>query len=144
MTILRLPVVFAALGLSTIIASAADKPYEVMDYGRFFSASFNNAAGKPTLDKKGSAANKGIVVKLGKEGKAAMLFDTDLIRMAGGWTGGFFKPKGVVFDGGHGPNPQPAEGAQMVFETNPTGPGWSKGEDFNDPRKLPTGPGAAT
>ena len=60
MTIPRFPVVFAAFSLSSIIASAADKPYEVMDYGRFFAASFNNGAGKPTLDKKGAAANKGI------------------------------------------------------------------------------------
>ena len=139
----RITLVLAAFGFSTALLSAAEKPYQAMDYGRFFSASFNNAQGKPTFDKKGSAANKGIVVKLGAEGKAAMLFDTELLRMAGGWTGGFFKTKGVVFDGDHGPNPQPPDGAQMVFETNPTGPGWSKGDDFNDPRKLPTGPGAA-
>lgn len=133
----------AVLGFSTG-ALSAEKPYEAMDYGRFFSATFNNTKGKPTFDQKGCAANKGIVVKLGAEEDGAMLFDTDLLRMAGGWTGGFFKKKGVAFDGGHGPNPLPPDGAQMFFETNPTGPGWSKGADFQDPRPLPTGPGAAT
>src|SRR4030095_4999679 len=44
--------------------------------------------------------------------------------------------------GGHGPNPSPADSAQMFFQIN-RGPGCSKGEDFADPRKLPTGPGAA-
>ena len=136
----------AAALLAVSIAQAQEKPkkWEMMDYGRFFSATFNNTLGKPTFVKQGCAANKAIVIKLGTDGNAAMLFDTDLLRMAGGWTGGFFKAKGVAFDGGHGPNPQPPEKAEMYFETNPTGPGWSKGADLNDPRTLPTGPGAAT
>jgi hypothetical protein len=120
------------------------KPYDEMDYGRFIGATFNNEKGKTTLDKAPGSANKGIAIRLGKTGEATMLFDTDLLRMAGGWKGGFFKTVGVAFQGGHGPNPQPAEGAQIVFQTNPTGPGWSKGGKLDDPRKLPTGPGAAT
>ncbi len=132
----------ALLGLTAATAFAANK-WEEMDYGRFLSHTFNNVEGKNTLQtNQGCATNKGIAIKLGKEGDAAMLFDTDLLRMSGGWTGGFVKLKGVVFDGGHGPNPQPAEKANIVFQTNP-GPGWSKGEAFKDPRKLPTGPGAA-
>ena len=50
------------------------------------------------------------------------------------------KLKGVVFDGAHGPNPAPPDNAEIYFQTNP-GPGWSKGDDLEDPRKLPTGPG---
>ncbi len=118
--------------------------WEEMDYGRFISATFNNAEGKPTFEKRGLAANKGIAVRLGKEGNATMLFDTDLLRMAGGWTGGFFKTTGVAFDTKHGPNPKPAEGSEIVFQTHPTGPGWSKAGKLDDPRELPTGPGAAT
>jgi len=121
---------------------ASSKPFEAMDYGRFLSATFHNAEGKSTLNGKGAATNKGIAVKLG-DSAGAMLFDTDLCRMSGGWLGGWVKLKGVAFDGGHGPNPEPASDVKMLFQTNP-GPGWSKGEDFNDPRKLPTGPGAAT
>lgn len=143
MKIPPLPLILAALTLSTG-ALLAQKPYEVMDYGRFLSATFNNAQGKPTFEKKGCAANKGIAIRLGKEGNATMVFDTDLMRMAGGWTGGFLKFEGVAFDGKHGVNPRVADAAQIVFETNPTGPGWSKSADFKDPRKLPSGPGAAT
>ena len=129
------------LGFSAVAAFAAPQ-WEEMNYGPFLTASYLNTEGKSTLDGKGSVANKGIAIKLNKEGSSAMLFDTDLLRMAGGWTGGFVKLKGVVFDGSHGPNPSPIDGAKMFFQTNP-GPGWSKGEELNDPRKLPTGPGAA-
>ncbi len=138
------PILSAAIfGLSTLSALAADW-WEEMDYGRFLSATYLNADGKSTLDgdKTGSAANKGIAVKLGKDATSTQVFDTDLLRMSGGWTGGWIKLRGVVFDGGHGPNPSPVQGANIYFQTNP-GPGWSKGDDFKDPRKLPTGPGAA-
>jgi hypothetical protein len=142
---MKLPRLPLALALWSWTAGLllAQKPYEVMDYGRFLSATFHNAAGKSTFDQKGSSANKGIAIKLGKEGSAAMVFDTELLRMAGGWTGGYLKYTGVAFDGAHGPNPKPPAEAQIVFETNPTGPGWSQGDDFKDPRPLPTGPGAA-
>lgn len=142
MKISRFPVALA-LWCCSAGALLAQKPYEVMDYGRFFSATFHNTQGKPTFDQKGCAANKGIAIKLGKDGTGGMIFDTELMRMAGGWTGGYLKFTGVVFDGAHGPNPKPAAEAQMFFETNPTGPGWSQGDDFKDPRTLPTGPGAA-
>ena len=131
-----------------------------MDYGRFLTATYltqspRDAAGKAERDEKGrpkrgkstletrigSAANKGIAINLG-DNHGAMLFDTDLCRMAGGWTGGYLRLEGVAFEGGHGPNPAPADDATMFFEVN-VGPGWSKGDDFSDPRKLPTGPGAA-
>ena len=133
----------ALLGLSTLSACAANW-WEEMDYGRFLSATYLNAEGKSTLDgdKTAGAVNKGIAVKLGKDADATQVFDTDLLRMAAGWTGGWIKLKGVVFDGGHGPNPGPKDGASIYFQTNP-GPGWSKGDDLKDPRKLPTGPGAA-
>ncbi len=136
----------AVIGLASTAAFAAPAPkakYEEMDYGRFLSASFNNTEGKPAFDKKGCATSKGIAIKLGANNEGAMVFDTDLMRMAGGWTDGFVKYKGVIFDGGHGPNPLPPEKAQIVFQTNPQSPGWSKGDNFSDPRKLPTGPGAA-
>jgi hypothetical protein len=118
------------------------KKWEEMDYGPFLSASYHNTDDKSTINGQGCATNKGIAVKLNKEGTATMLFDTDLLRMSGGWTGGYVNYKGVVFDGSHGPNPSPAPDVQMVFQVNPS-PGWSKGDDFKDPRKLPTGPGAA-
>lgn len=48
-----------------------------------------------------------------------------------------------MFDGAHGPNPSPAKGTSIHFQTNPV-PTWSKGGAFADPRKLPSGKGAAT
>src|SRR4051812_17861706 len=133
-----------ALALTVLLpALAPAKPYDEMDYGRFLSATFNSAQGKTTLENAPGAANKGIAIRLGKEGTATMLFDTDLMRMASGWTGGFFKPLGVAFQGGHGPNPLPAEGTTVVFASLPSTPGWSKEGKLDDPRKLPTGPGAA-
>lgn len=133
---------------STAIAAKFDE----MDYGRFLSATYytqevKGADGKTikpqsTLEAKyGSATDKGIAVKLGNN-EGGMIFDTDLCRMSGGWLGGYVKYKGVAFDGGHGPNPSPADAAQMFFQIN-RGPGWSQGDNFADPRKLPTGPGAA-
>src|SRR5690606_18054124 len=105
------------------------KKWEAMDYGRFLSGSYDNAEGKNTITGKGSATNKGIGIKVGEAGDATLLFDTDLLRMSGGWTNGWVNLKGVAFDGGHGPNPGPAKGADIVFQTNP-GPGWSKGGSF--------------
>ena len=138
--------IFAALFVPALLAVASlparAGKWDDMDYGRFLSATYLNAEGKSTLDGKGCATNKGIAVKLGSDARAAMLFDTECVRMAGGWTGGWVKLKGVVFDGGHGPNPGPIDKADMFFQTNP-GPVWSRGGDFTDPRKLPSGPGAA-
>ena len=138
--------ILAALFVPTLLAIASLPAlagrWDDMDYGRFLSATFSNAEGKTTLDGKGCATNKGIAVKLGADARGAMLFDTECVRMAGGWTGGWIKLKGVVFDGGHGPNPGPIDKADMFFQTNP-GPVWSRGGDFTDPRKLPSGPGAA-
>jgi len=80
----------AFLVLSALPLYGAASWWEQMDYGRFLSASFNSQAtkgadgktiqGKSTLEgaKAGSATNKGIAVKLGKEGDAAFLFDTDV------------------------------------------------------------------
>jgi hypothetical protein len=140
-----------SVALAFVMPASAAK-YDEMDYGRFLSATYltqerkgadgKSEKSKSTLETKvGCATNKGIAVKLGNS-EAGMLFDTDLCRMSGGWTGGYVKYKGVAFDGGHGPNPSPADNATMFFQINP-GPGWSKGDDFKDPRQLPTGPGAA-
>jgi hypothetical protein len=141
----------AALLAASLPVFAA-KQYEEMDYGRFLTASWltqevkgadgKTIKGRSTLETKtGCATNKGIAVQLGDK-QGGMLFDTDLCRMSGGWSGAWVKLHGVVFDGGHGPNPRPADDGKMFFQIDP-GPGWSKGDDFADPRALPTGPGAA-
>ncbi len=74
-----------------------------------------------------------------REGKeAAVCFDTDLLRVSAGWTGGFLKLYGTPFDGSHGSWPE-IKGTQ-VFGTK-QGPGWAnKAGDFKDPRSEPFGP----
>jgi hypothetical protein len=106
---------FALLLTALLLPAAAlraedkSKKWEEMDYGRFLSATYNNAEGKSTLNGKGCASNKGIAVNLGDR-EGALLFDTETLRMAGGWTGGWVKLVGVAFNGKHGPNPAPADG----------------------------------
>jgi hypothetical protein len=153
---LHTPLLIATvLGISTLAASAASW-WEEMDYGRFISASFIDNVpfkgvdhngkekqfdGRTTLDGATRiATNKGIAVKLGAAGDAGFLFDTELLRATGAWTGGWLKLKGVVFDGAHGPNPSAPKDAQVYFGTAANTPGWSKGADFKDPRALPVGP----
>jgi len=47
---------------------------------------------------------KGLAIRAGNG--ASVLFDTELLRMAAGWTGGYITTRGVVFDGEHGVHPQ--------------------------------------
>ncbi|MBY0527596.1 MAG: malectin [Gemmataceae bacterium] len=68
---------------------------------------------------------------------AGMLFDTELLRVAAGWSGDFVNLKGVVYDGGHGTNPSTG-GVQQIGTRN--APGWARGEDLKDPRSIPHGP----
>ena len=84
---------------------------------------------------KGNLANKGIAIRLGTN---AVLFDTDLLRMAAGWTGGFMTTRGVSFDGAHGQHP--AIHGEQVFGLG-NQPGWADAQgSFADPRKEPFGP----
>jgi uncharacterized protein DUF6797 len=117
-------------------AKPAEKPkptkkWDKMDYGVFLSSSIE-APWPP-----GNITNKGIVIKLGKEQNAVVCFDTDALRMASGWTGGWLNTRGVAFDGAHGPSPS-VQG-HMVFGTKP-GPGWANGGAFADPRHNGFGP----
>ncbi|EDY16758.1 putative large, multifunctional secreted protein [Chthoniobacter flavus Ellin428] len=132
--------VTASIALAPLCSFAANW-WEEMDYGRFLSASFNDTDNKTTLTgAERIATNKGIGVKLGHDGNAGFIFDTELLRATGAWTGGWLKLKGVVFDGGHGPNPSAPANAQIYFGTHVNTPGWSKGDSFQDPRPLPKGP----
>ena len=107
--------------------------HEVMDYGRFLGATIK-APSPPNNN-----AMKGIAIKLGTPEKPAVLcFDTDLLRVSAGWTGGFLKLRGTPFDGSHGSWPE-VDGPQ-VFGTRP-GPGWANRDGgFKDPRPEPFGP----
>ncbi len=115
--------------------SKEDAPrWERMDYGRSLSATIKAPAPRD------NDAMKGIAIRLGPGAGTggAVCFDTDLLRVSAGWTGGFLKLRGTPFDGSHGTWPE-VEGEQ-VFGTRP-GPGWARGDgDFKDPRPEPFGP----
>jgi glucose/arabinose dehydrogenase len=83
-----------------------------------------------------NVAMKGLAIRVGTN--AAMLFDTDLLRMAAGWTGGYIDTHGVAFDGGHGAHPKIV--GEQKFGSR-VAPGWAdeKG-NFADPRPEPFGP----
>lgn len=87
-----------------------------------------------------NVALKGLAIRVGND--AAMLFDTDLLRMAAGWTGGFINTRGVVFDGSHGNHPE-IVGTQKFGTAQVPG---VAGEDglFRDARPEPYGPVAAS
>ena len=148
-TLTRISLLLALVASPAFAADEAKKPeakplpkWEAMDYGRFLAASIDNTQGESPFKQRGSAANKAVMVNLGNR-DAGYAFDTETLRGAGAWTGGWMKFKGVAFDGGHGPNPSPAAGAKIFFETNP-GPGWSFNGSFAETRTLPVGPAAAT
>ena len=107
--------------------------WDKMDYGPFLTASVELA--------ENNAALKGITIHLGDNDEATMVFDTDLLRMAGGWTGGFLELHGVVFDGAHGVNPTP-DGE--ILWIAPRLPGAACGSELDkmaqDPRPKPYGP----
>ena len=51
----------------------------------------------------GNVALKGYAIRVGHD--ANMLWDTDLLRFAAGWTGGYISGNGVVYNGSHGQHP---------------------------------------
>jgi hypothetical protein len=83
-----------------------------------------------------NVALKGLAIRLTPE--ANLLFDTELLRVAAGWTGGFISTRGVAFDGAHGSHPE------IVGEQKfgmPQMPGWANAQGaFTDSRTEPFGP----
>lgn len=79
--------------------------------------------------------NKGIAVKVGKDSQAVMTFDTDLLRVASAWTGGFLH----WYLERDGLENWPSPDGFTHFETSKT-PGWSLDGKFKDPRNWPYGP----
>lgn len=142
------PWIFGWLGPGLLAVSAAlvaspdrparpltGKPWEDMDYGPFLTASIEAPAPRTNLAYKGLAIPVGRAAGGGRT--EAVLFDTDLLRYAAGWTGDFVALKGVVFDGEHWAYPHIA--GRQVFG-NPRQPGWAKAGGFADPREYPFGP----
>ena len=103
-----------------------------MDHGPFASTTITS----DPLSTSSIMAYKGIVVKLGDDdAPASMAFDTDLLRVAGAWTGGFLH----WYDARTSLQEFPSPDGYMQFATS-QGPGWSRTGKFRDPRKWPYGP----
>src|SRR4051812_35845445 len=107
-----------------------------MDYGPFFSSTL----GVPL--NKANVTPKAITIALDKEKKHAIAFDTELMRVSAGWTGGFIK----MYAGREGLAAHPDAGGKVDFQTG-VGPGWGKpgqkwasSQDYEDPRPDKLGP----
>jgi hypothetical protein len=84
-------------------------------------------------------ALKGIAIKIGENGEAAVAYDLDLCRLMGGWTGKFTTPMNLMSRGDY-----PTAMGEMVF-TTPARPQfdrseWLRGGPWKDPRAEPFGP----
>lgn len=132
------------------------KPWAEMDYGNFLINTYElvginapererSSGPAPLRDENLSKANfayKGIAVRVdpGEGGVAAgnawMMFDHDLMRVAGAWTGeGFIDWEAILFNGKH--NISPRTVGDLHFE-NLVGPAWANPitGTFDDPRFL--------
>ncbi len=85
-------------------------------------------------------ASKGLVIRLGEKDEACVCFDTDTLRMAAGWTGGFLKLERTNIGTYKGEGTGAAEIAGEVQWRTADGPGWSLEESFRDPRAEKAGP----
>lgn len=141
-------------GTSTGPAPKEFKPWAEMDYGNFLINTYElvgrnapererSSGPSPLPDEnlvKANFAYKGIAVRLdqGKGGVVAgnawMMFDHDLMRIAGAWTGeGFIDWEAILFNGSH--NISPRTVGDLHFQ-NPVSPGWADPNtgSFADPR----------
>ena len=86
-------------------------------------------------------AFRGQVLKLDSQGKAAVVFDTDTMRMAAAWLDGGLRLEGLPFTGGHGAFPN-LRTAPLI--RNRAAPGWANTQgSFQEPRVTaypPLGP----
>ncbi len=130
-------------------------PWSDMDYGNFFINTYELADEKTGIKRyhsprpapfkdedyrKNNFAYKGIAVRLDEgpggvsAGNSWMIFDHDVMRVAGGWTGeGFIDWEGILLNDQH--ETYPRNIGQLHFET-PVGPGWANPSTgtFDDPR----------
>ena len=130
------------------------QPWAEMDYGDFLINTYElantndpprgiNGRGDPIPNedfRKVNFAYKGIAIRLDKgeggvaAGNAFVLFDHDLLRMTGFWTGeGFMDYEGILLNDRH--NIFPRTVGQIQIE-NPVVPGWANPQtnDYKDPR----------
>ncbi len=132
----------AAAAIAVLLAGAGGaqdltgNPWSDMDYGPFKVHSY--------FVEPGNNANKGLAIRVDEgpggvaKGAEFLLFDTDTLRWAAGWTGaGFMDWNSINYNGRH--VVEPALVGDLVF-TNPDAPGWSlAGDRFRDTRIVGRG-----
>jgi len=123
------------LGCVLLAASASAQrppsPLNTMDHGPFVSSTIST----DPLSIRSIFVYKGIAVRVGSDEEAVMVFDTDLLRMASAWTGGFLK----WYPARDGYQEWPSPNGYMHFTTGQR-PGWSEDGRFSDPRPWKYGP----
>jgi hypothetical protein len=142
------------MGTTTGPAPKEFNPWAEMDYGNFLINTYEvvglnapprerSSGPAPLPDENFSKANfayKGISVRVDPGpggvavGKAWMMFDHDLMRVAGAWTGeGFIDWEAILFNGKHNISPRTA--GDLHFQ-NPVVPAWANPATgtFDDPR----------
>ncbi len=119
-------------------------PWSDMDYGNFFINTYELVDGETGIPRyhspgpspypdedylKNNFAYKGIAIRLDEgmggvsQGNTWMIFDHDVMRVAGGWTGeGFIDWEGILLNDNHETYPRTI--GELHFET-PVGPGWA-------------------
>src|SRR5436190_2023479 len=104
-----------------------------MDYGPFYSSTLSRSKSEKDAD---ILAFKAISVRVAKE--TMISYDTDLLRMAAAWTGGYMDYSFTHMTSAKGLFPsRPARPPKV---TTKVGPGWARGGDFKDPRPGGRGP----
>jgi glucose/arabinose dehydrogenase len=102
-----------------------------MDHGPFVTSTIAH----DSISTSSIFVNKGIAVKVSNDTQAVMTFDTDLLRVASAWTGGFLH----WYFGRDGLENWPSPVGFTHFEISKI-PGWSLDGEFKDPRNQPYGP----
>ena len=106
-------------------------PLNAMEHGPFVSSTIST----DPLSTRSIFVYKGIAVKVGERKDAVYVFDTELLRPARAWTGGFLK----WYPARDGLQEWPSPDGYTHFSTGER-PGWSIDGKFGDPRPWRYGP----
>jgi cytochrome c2 len=119
-----------AVGFRWTEQDSVDDRLSRMDVGRFYSA---------TIATPQEMTLKGIAVRVGEKSEAAVLFDTELLRVVCGWPVGEGKNFLEFNPARYGIIGPPKPNGPIAFHS-PRQPGWSRDGEFRDPRPKPFGP----
>lgn len=123
-------IVLSLCALAAGTHAAVPRPGHDMEYGPFLAY---------TVQLTNEAVTKGVTVHLrAGTNVAAVLFDTETMRYAAGWTGGWLDLGKTHLASYKGELPPRPDGT--IAFTAPGGPGWSKGGSYVEPRTNSLGP----